>query len=68
MAYFKLIANPRDEVSLLRIINTPPRGISQKAVRTLLDHATQQGKPLWDVVKAGHQVPGVSETVTTRVC
>ncbi|MCG8586176.1 MAG: UvrD-helicase domain-containing protein, partial [Pirellulales bacterium] len=61
MAYFKLIANPRDEVSLLRIINTPPRGISQKAVRTLLDHATQQGKPLWDIIKAGRHVPGVSD-------
>jgi DNA helicase-2/ATP-dependent DNA helicase PcrA len=61
MAYFKLIANHRDEVSLLRIINTPPRGISQKAVRSLLDHATDQGKPLWDIVEKGQQVVGVSD-------
>jgi len=45
MAYFKVLSNPRDEVSLLRIINTPPRGINQKAVPPLLDHATEQGPP-----------------------
>ena len=61
MAYFKMLANPRDEVSLLRIINTPPRGISQKAVRCLLEQATEQGKPLWEVIQQGNLIPGVSE-------
>ncbi|MGO9111108.1 MAG: ATP-dependent helicase [Thermoguttaceae bacterium] len=50
LAYLKTLANPRDEVSTLRIINNPPRGIGQGAVKTLLQKATGQGKPLWDVL------------------
>jgi DNA helicase II / ATP-dependent DNA helicase PcrA len=50
LAYLKTLANPRDEVSTLRIINNPPRGIGQGTVKTLLEKATGQGKPLWDVL------------------
>ena len=50
MAYLKTLANPRDEVSLLRIINTPPRGVGQAAVKNMLEKATAAGRPLWDVL------------------
>ncbi|MFO0821274.1 MAG: UvrD-helicase domain-containing protein [Pirellulales bacterium] len=56
LAYLKVIDTPRDEVSLLRIINTPPRGIGAKTVETLLAHAVSQAKPLWDVL---HQLDSV---------
>jgi DNA helicase-2/ATP-dependent DNA helicase PcrA len=48
MAYLKTLANPRDEVSLLRIINTPPRGMSQSLVRKMSADATAKGVVLWD--------------------
>jgi DNA helicase-2/ATP-dependent DNA helicase PcrA len=50
LAYLKLLANPADEVSLLRIINTPARGIGQSTVKRLMDEAVGQGKPLGEIL------------------
>ncbi|MFO0905589.1 MAG: UvrD-helicase domain-containing protein [Pirellulales bacterium] len=57
LAYLKVLDTPTDEVSLLRIINTPPRGIGAKTVETLLAYAVTQGKPLWEVLGDLQQVP-----------
>ncbi|MFH1919741.1 MAG: UvrD-helicase domain-containing protein [Planctomycetota bacterium] len=48
MAYLKLLVNPRDEVSLLRVINTPARGIGRTTVTRLLEDAVARGEPVWD--------------------
>ncbi|MBS0203097.1 MAG: UvrD-helicase domain-containing protein [Planctomycetes bacterium] len=50
MAYLKLIACPTDEVSLLRIINVPARGIGATSVEKLLTRAVKSGRKLLDVV------------------
>ena len=42
LAYLRLVHNPRDEISLLRVINTPARGIGAKTVQSLLAVARQQ--------------------------
>lgn len=39
VAYLRLVHNPNDEVSLTRVINTPPRGIGNKTVLALRTHA-----------------------------
>ena len=51
LAYLKLLVSPHDDVSLLRVINTPARGIGQSTVTQLLEHAVQQGKPTWDTLR-----------------
>ncbi len=49
LAYLKLLVMPRDETSLLRIINTPPRGIGSRTVETLMGAAVQQDSCVWDI-------------------
>ena len=39
IAYLRLVYNPSDEVSLTRVINVPTRGIGDKSVATLQQHA-----------------------------
>lgn len=43
IAYLRLLDNPEDAVSLRRIINTPRRGIGDKAVAFLTLHSENQG-------------------------
>lgn len=52
ISYLKVIANPRDEMALLRIINRPARGLGEKTVRTVLDRAVRDGRTIWDTVHA----------------
>jgi DNA helicase II / ATP-dependent DNA helicase PcrA len=50
LSYLRVLANPSDEVSLLRIINTPARGIGTGTIETLLSKAVEQGIPLWQIL------------------
>src|SRR5215468_9668836 len=47
ISYLKVIVNPDDSVSLLRVINTPVRGIGKTTVETLEALALETGLSLW---------------------
>ena len=51
VSYLKWIEQPKDEVSLLRIINTPARGLGSKTVQLLVARAVERGVPVWDVMQ-----------------
>jgi DNA helicase-2/ATP-dependent DNA helicase PcrA len=55
IAYFKVIANPKDEVSLLRIVNVPARGIGDVTMERLHAHARADSVTLWDAMERGEQ-------------
>jgi ATP-dependent DNA helicase UvrD/PcrA len=65
LAYLRVLDAPQDEVSVLRIVNTPPRGIGGKAIETLLKGAVEAGKPIWDMMHHGSaaSVPAVHKFV-----
>ncbi|MBR8827476.1 MAG: DNA helicase PcrA [Gomphosphaeria aponina SAG 52.96 = DSM 107014] len=50
LAYLRAIANPADTVSILRIINTPRRGIGQTTINGLITASQQLGVPLWEIL------------------
>ncbi|BEV35542.1 UvrD-helicase domain-containing protein [Synechococcus sp. M16CYN] len=50
LAYLRLLANPADTASLLRVINVPKRGIGKTTIQRLTDTANQLDTSLWDVV------------------
>ena len=51
MAYFKTIVNPRDDESLLRIINFPARGIGDVTIGKIRTLAQSKGVSMWEVMK-----------------
>jgi DNA helicase-2/ATP-dependent DNA helicase PcrA len=50
LAYLRVMTNPADDMSLLRIINTPARGIGKTTVTRLLDFAAEQGRSLSELL------------------
>ncbi len=55
LAYLRLLENPHDDTSFLRVVNFPPRGIGARTLEHLQDAARQAGCSLHDAVTT---VPG----------
>jgi DNA helicase II / ATP-dependent DNA helicase PcrA len=61
LAYLRIIFNPEDDVALLRIINTPPRGIGSSSIDLLTEAALAQNAPILQTARekaADPQLPG----------
>jgi DNA helicase-2/ATP-dependent DNA helicase PcrA len=52
LAYVRLAMNHDDDIALLRVLNTPPRGIGQKTADSLRALAQQRGGSLWAALDA----------------
>jgi DNA helicase-2/ATP-dependent DNA helicase PcrA len=50
ISYLKVIQNPDDSISLLRVVNTPTRGIGKGTIDTLESLALETGLSLWGAV------------------
>ncbi len=50
-AYLRLMVNPRSDADLLRVINTPARGIGDTTVERLTDYADAQGLSLYEAIE-----------------
>jgi DNA helicase II / ATP-dependent DNA helicase PcrA len=50
ISYLKVIQNPDDSISLLRVINTPTRGIGKGTIDTLEHLALETGLSLWGAI------------------
>lgn len=57
VAYLRVLVNPRDDVSLRRVINTPRRSIGDTTVQRLSDAAQESGVSLMDALLGVDALP-----------
>ena len=67
VAYMRAVANPADEVNLLRIINTPTRGIGDKSVKQLQAFSTAHNKPVHQLLRDPSAVPNLTNKARTAI-
>ncbi len=51
LAYLRVLVNPKSDVDLLRIINTPARGIGSTTVERIATYATTQRQSIFDALQ-----------------
>jgi DNA helicase-2/ATP-dependent DNA helicase PcrA len=66
-AYLRLMVNPRSDADLLRIINTPARGIGDTTVERLVDAATRAGVSLYEASAAPERIAGLNSAAVRRL-
>src|SRR6184192_1970337 len=55
ISYLKLLQNPDDSIALLRVVNTPPRGIGKTTLETLERMALETGLSMWSALEHSTQ-------------
>ncbi len=59
MAYLKLVVNPNDDVSALRVVNTPRRGVGTTSIRKIQQYAAEEGISFFAAAEACVGEPGL---------
>jgi DNA helicase-2/ATP-dependent DNA helicase PcrA len=67
VAYLSLLLNPADQVSFLRIVNSPRRGIGNTTQGRLASYANTTGLTIWEVAERAEEVPGLSAAAVKAV-
>jgi DNA helicase II / ATP-dependent DNA helicase PcrA len=67
LAYLKVIVNPADKVALLRIINTPARGIGKTTIDKIQDFASRSNISLYDAIKTVSQISSIPQSTAAKL-
>ncbi len=66
-AYLRLCVNPRSDGDLLRVINTPPRGIGDTTVAALRRSGARQGLSLWEALTSMERDNELASNARTKL-
>lgn len=67
LAYLHLINNPAHDVALMRVINTPTRGIGAKTVQRLQQFADDHTIPMLEAARRADEIESLAKRSTTMV-
>ncbi|GAA4109570.1 DNA helicase PcrA [Nocardioides fonticola] len=67
LAYLRMLANPDDQVSLRRILNTPKRGIGDRAVECVTLFAERERLTFWEALRRAAEAPGLATRSLTNI-
>ncbi len=67
LAYLRVVANPADEVSVRRIINTPRRGIGDRTIEAIDWHARREGMPFLEACRQAEHIPQLAARAVNAV-
>ncbi len=67
LAYLRALVNPADEISLRRILNTPKRGIGDRAEACVQALAQRERTTFWEALRRADEAPGIATRSVTAV-
>ncbi len=67
IAYLRLLYNPEDSLSLMRIINVPKRNIGAATLERLTDYAEQKGISLFEALSSTDEIPDITKRAKTAL-
>ncbi|QWF24847.1 DNA helicase PcrA [Nocardioides sp. LMS-CY] len=67
LAYLRMLVNPADQVSLRRILNTPKRGIGDRAVACVNALAERDRITFWEALRRAQDAPGLATRSLTQI-
>ena len=67
LCYLRLIANPRDDVSLRRIVNVPKRGIGDTTLERVAEFAAREEISLLEAMSMSESIPDVKKAAAAKL-
>jgi DNA helicase-2/ATP-dependent DNA helicase PcrA len=67
LAYLRALVNPADEIALLRIINTPARGIGKTTIDRVRSHAALRKMSFFDALKRPEDIQSLSKGTKANI-
>ena len=67
LAYLKILVNPLDEIALLRIINTPARGIGKTTIDRVRAYAAHNGVSFLEAVRKSDGISSLSKAPKAKL-